>query len=286
MKKSSALAFDHEAIRRFIGVIALALPLAVRISAWEVPESISGSYHYPTSSFPYLPYFPAPRDIFVGCLFVIGAFLMSYKGRPHKTAGKFWRWLARYFPAARTWGDVWRIRQEDFISSLGGIAAWGVALFPTEKIDPALACPKPLTGLEALPPADAVAKAVSAMHLTFAVILFLTTVYFCLVAFRVRVTDKIERRGAAGAWYQDALKLRLMIYNASGFGILSVILLLGALKLANLFLAEEICLTQKQTYWAEALMLLLFAAAWITASKPFFLKDPQEKTGAPKSLSE
>ncbi len=273
-----APAFDQDSIRLFIGLIALLLPVAVVIAAWGVPESISGSYHEP-GDFPFLPYFPQPRDIFVGCLFVIGAFLMSYQGWERQQIGGFWLWLARYLPVARKWGATWRRRQEDFISSLGGISAWIVALFPTEKADPAAACRAPLAGFDLTTPADPIAAGVSTIHMIFAAILFLTTVYFCLVAFRARVVGKIQRRGTR-AWLQDALQWRLTIYYVSGYGILLVILFLGGFALFNKINSGQdfACLIRKQTYWAEVVMLFFFAAAWITASKPSFLKDASEKS--------
>jgi hypothetical protein len=284
IKNSPDLEFDQDSIRRFIGLIALLLPVAVGIAAWQIPDSISGSYHE-QADFPFLPYFPAPRDIFVGSLFVIGAFLMNYKGQEHKQVGKFWKWLARFWPGALNWGDRWRRRQEDIISTIGGLSAWVVALFPTEYIDPETVCPNPIIPF-AFAPAPSPAQVtdfVSTIHLVFAAIVFLTTVYFCLGAFRVRLIGKINDRGPAGPWYRDPLKWRMTLYYISGIGILMTIVLLGLLAIFDRQ-GRGICVIYAQTYWAEVLMLVLFAVAWLTASKPPFLQDPSDKARSSRSI--
>ena len=272
---SNNLNFSQTAIRRFIGLLALLLPVAVVISAWKIPESISGSYHTPTG-FPFLPYFPTPRDIFVGALFVIGAFLMSYKGREHEQVDQFWQRLARFWPGALRWGEKWRKHQEDIVSTLGGLSAWTVALFPTKASVDKLVCPAPVIGLISPQPTPSqVLETVSMIHLSFATILFLTTVYFCLVAFRLRVSGKIETRGPAGPWYTDPLKRRLALYYFSGGGILLIILALAVMAILD-SQGRGVCVIYAQTYWAEFVMLVLFGVAWITASKPRGLRDPGE----------
>ena len=51
-----------------VGIIAFSLPIFVLIIPWEVLSSISSSYHSDA------------RDVFVGCLFFISAFLFAYNG--------------------------------------------------------------------------------------------------------------------------------------------------------------------------------------------------------------
>ncbi|MGC1375228.1 MAG: hypothetical protein WA821_03340 [Anaerolineales bacterium] len=65
--------FSSDAIRLFIGLIAFALPLLVTVASSFAPlTSISASYN------------TGARDIFVGLLFVLGAFLFTYKGHEKK----------------------------------------------------------------------------------------------------------------------------------------------------------------------------------------------------------
>ncbi len=285
-EQNNDLNFDQEDIRRFIGLIALLLPVAVVIAAWTIPESISGSYHIPTG-FPFLPYFPTPRDIFVGALFVIGAFLMSYKGHKYDQARKFWHVLTPIWPGAVAFGVKMRKREEDLVSTAGGLSAWIVALFPTKESVSKLVCPESLAGFATGANPNQVLETVSIIHLSFASILFLTTVYFCLEAFKNRLADKIEKNGKAGPEYLDPLKRRLAFYYISGVGILLTILTLGGLAILD-SQGRGICVIYAQTYWAEVVMLFLFALAWITASKPWGLRTPGEEAerAAKKSASD
>jgi hypothetical protein len=85
--------FSSEAIRLLIGCITFTLPvLAWGGAAFAPLTSISASY-YTTA-----------RDVFVGLLFVLGAFLFVYKGRA---------------------------LIEDWIANLGALAAVMAAIFPT-----------------------------------------------------------------------------------------------------------------------------------------------------------
>ena len=267
------MVFDHEAIRRFIGLIALLLPVAVVLSAWKILDSISISYHTPTG-FPFLPYFPTPRDIFVGALFVIGAFLMSYRGRQYDQARKFWVWLQRFWSGAVNFGVEMRKREEDIVSTVGGIAAWLVALFPTEEIKADGINAKPLITF-GVDQGDVLTQ-VSHIHLVCAAILFLTTVYFCFCAFIKRLKMKIDTRGPAGPWYSDPLNRRKILYYISGGGILLTLLFLLIMGILD-SLQHGIIVIYNQTYWAEYVMLFLFGLAWLVASKPPGLIDPSEQ---------
>ncbi|MGV6826648.1 MAG: hypothetical protein ACWA5Q_06705 [bacterium] len=60
--------FDYRALRLLMGLIALLLPAAVTWIATMPLSSISASYYSES------------RDVFVGSLFVVGAFLWAYNG--------------------------------------------------------------------------------------------------------------------------------------------------------------------------------------------------------------
>lgn len=264
---SVSIVFDHIAIRRFIGVIALILPLLVVVAAWDFPDSISASYHTPVG-FPYTPYFPSPRDIFVGSLFIIGAFLMSYKGHEHpitpEQVGGIWHKLGTKAVELRQWQHK---HEEDIISWIGGISAWMVALFPTAQ---GTECSDVILFSMGTAP-DAIAQTVSIVHLSFAAILFLTTVYFCLVAFKRRLEPKIRRSLLVGSAHSAPLHRRRFLYNLSGW---ATLILIAAIGLSGVFLKNGLCVIYNQTYWAETVMLVLFGIAWFTASKPPFLREP------------
>lgn len=84
--------FDYRTLRLLMGIIALLMPIAIVIFANSTLSSISASYY--TDS----------RDIFVGALFIVGAFLLAYNGHETKQA---------------------------IASKVAAIAAFCVAYFPT-----------------------------------------------------------------------------------------------------------------------------------------------------------
>mgnify|MGYP006921592309 CR=1 FL=1 len=237
---SSEITFDQDTIRRFIGLIAIFLPIVVIVAGWGFPNSISASYHSETG-FPFLPYFPSPRDIFVGSLFVIGAFLMSYKGHRYTLTEDQVEGIFHKFGKGAVKFRIWeREREEDIVSWIAGIAAWIVALFPTEA---GHECTRTLLFGMGIETTD-IAKQVSTIHLSFAAIVFLATVYFCLVAFKIRLKQKFETRGTKPNWYADALQWRRFIYNLSGWSSLALII---ALALSAFVLKGGLCLIPDQT---------------------------------------
>ncbi len=87
-----SVVFDYRTLRLMIGIFAFSLPFVVWWVAREPLPSVSASYH--TSA----------RDLFVGIIFVVAAFLAAYN---RHTKGQFWA------------------------SKVAALAAAGVALFPT-----------------------------------------------------------------------------------------------------------------------------------------------------------
>lgn len=88
--------FDYRTLRLIIGIIAFSLPFVVSGIAGNSLPSISDSY------------FTEARDMFVGMLFVVGAFLFAYNGHSFKQA-------------------AW--------SKIAGVAAIFVAIFPTTCVN-------------------------------------------------------------------------------------------------------------------------------------------------------
>lgn len=127
--------FDYRASRLLVGIVAMSLPFLVAIKSGGFGEidSISSAYHTDA------------RDIFVGSLFVVGAFLLAYNGH----------YLC-----------------ESIASKLAAISAFCVAYFPTSCDLPIaennLGCPE---GNEPL------------LHAIFALSLFFLLAYFCLGPF-------------------------------------------------------------------------------------------------------
>lgn len=245
-ESTESLVFDHYAIRLFIGVVALCLPWAVSIRASQIPDSISWAYH------------TVARDIFVGPLFVMGAFLICYKGhqatpdRLKKITG-FWKYVGGIFGGCAGNVSRWgRKNEEDIVGWVGGIAAWGVALFPTSRCTQN--CPRDV---------------ISTIHYISAFFLFAATVYFCLFAFRNRAQEKTGE-------FPEA-KLRVCCYWFCGLGI--TVILLGMIFVKWTRYGATI---KNLTFVAETAALGLFGLAWLVASQyiPVFTNETQRrKTG-------
>lgn len=233
------LVFDYHTIRGLIGLIAISFPLVVILRAGRITDSISWSYHTDA------------RDLFVGLLFVIGAFLISYKGRKpelhENDVSRFWKWMSRFWKGAINFRIWERKHEEDLVSLIGGIAAWTTAVCPTTRCI-GTDCPD---------------DPISSIHYIGAVVLFSTTVYFCLFAFRVRA---IAKSG-------NAPKIRSTTYVICGWGIAAIMLGLIFLK------STQFGAISNLTFWAETAALELFGFAWLIASQylPWFTEKTEQQ---------
>jgi putative copper export protein len=107
-EKNTTLVFSYLTLRKVIGLLGLALPFVLSFGAFvvfrqELQSSIS--YYYWTGM----------RDVFVGTLFAIGFFLLSYQGYE---------------------------RADNIAGNLACLFAVGVALFPTMQSDGAAGLPR------------------------------------------------------------------------------------------------------------------------------------------------
>jgi hypothetical protein len=205
---------DATTVRRLrlgVGVMGMALPLVITIGyALEVGKavllhSISGAYYTDM------------RDIFVGSLCAIGVFLICY----------------RY------------ARPDDLLSTLAGIAAITVALFPTT--------PK---GEEIL--ISAADDATGIVHGVAAIVLFLDLAIFCFFLFpRATVPSAVTPRK----------KTRNIIYVICGIAIL---LGLGLAALGSRILPDDVVHKIHPLWWGESLALFAFGIAWFTKSNIIF----------------
>jgi hypothetical protein len=191
------LVFDYKRTRLLIGIIAFTLPFAVTIISWKPLTSISTSYYTDA------------RDVLVGMLFIVGAFLFAYNGY-----------------------TIWQSRA----SKIGSLAAILIALFPTN-------CDTcPLTFI-------------SIVHYCSATTLFSILTYFCFGPFRKKA--KAKNTTKAGR--------RIKIYVICG--VIMIVCML-TMFISN-FLPKLEVETLRIFYWAEAVALVAFGTAWMTASKVF-----------------
>ena len=204
---------DSTTVRRLrlgVGVMGMALPLVIGIGyALQVGEavlldSISGAYYTDM------------RDIFVGSMCAIGVFLICY----------------RY------------ARPDDLLSTLAGIAAITVALFPTSPKDQQilLSSAEGPTGI---------------VHGVAAVVLFIDLAIFCFFLFpRATVPALTPRK-----------KTRNVIYVICGIAIL---LGLGLAALGSVILPDDVVTSIRPLWWGESVALFAFGVAWFTKSNTIF----------------
>lgn len=140
--------FNYLALRFFMGVIAFLMPILVWLVAGGVIASISESVHSDA------------RDLYVGMLFIVGAFLLAYKGHSNPQA---------------------------IASTIGGLAAIVAAIFPTLCNEVTQTCSSHFTFN--MDPSTA-----SLIHNIAALILLGVLTFFCLFPFR----DKAAGKGGTG----------------------------------------------------------------------------------------
>jgi hypothetical protein len=168
---------------------------------------------------------------------------------------------------------------EAWVSIVGWVAAWVAALFPTT-------CD------------DCTADVKSFAHIGGAIVLFATTVYFCLVAFLRRVSEKLEKNDKLGNIESSKKVLEIVRFlqlaknavNEYGFkkawmlegkkiqrgltylvcGVLIAVIMVGLLFVSVMLPLPTKAL--KLTFYAETLALWLFGVAWMTASQFQFIR--------------
>ena len=193
----AALAHSYLFLRRAIGIIGLALPFVLIIGKLLIDGggllgSVSGYYYTDM------------RDVFVGSMCAVGVFLLAYRGH-----------------------DL----IDDVVADIAGVAAIGVALFPTTPAGPR-------THTQQL---------VGDAHVVFAAVFFLSLAYFCLVRFRRSADPRPTGRKAA----------RNGIYLGCG-----VIILVCLVSIVVVGLALHGGQPWHAVLWLESAATVAFGVAW------------------------
>ncbi|MER5355066.1 DUF998 domain-containing protein [Kitasatospora sp. NPDC002551] len=199
---------DVRTVRRLrlgIGLLGFLLPIVL-----PVGNSLTSARIALLSSMS-ASYYTHMRNVFVGGLCAIGVFLICYR----------------------------HDRREDRLSSVAGVLAIGVALFPTEPPDSVTAHP---SGAQ---------TAVGMVHLAFAAGLFGVLAYFCL---------RLFADSPAGGGRRPA---RDWVYLVCGWVIVAGMATVAAAGL--LHLARDWPLTLP--YLGEAVSVLAFGVAWLVKSE-------------------
>lgn len=246
---------DQHRLASLVGLVALGMPIALILSIHldDVCSFESISHFY---------YSGWPGTVFTGSLFFIGAFLLAYRGD------------------VRSW---W----EGPLGFLAGLAAFGVAIFPTggrgcereqfvarpfAQVDVAE------SGVALVPQSGTGAfnyfPGAADIHLVSAGVLFVFLAIFCLVIFR-RVTDSEHRIGGdPKADLTPNKRRRNRIYLISGLVIVAAVIAMGW----NKFWPIDGWVENDTTFYVETIALFAFGVSWLVRGRFFnlFLLDPTE----------
>lgn len=232
---------QFRAVRQALGYLGLALPVLLIGYSWLAgtrPETSVSAYYYTPMG-----------DVFVGALWAIGVFLVAYRGYKRT---EIERMSGRLIDKL---SDVW-------VSRTAGIAAIGVAIFPTSAPAPSDPCgpgaPCPVTGL---------AFDTTLLHYLSAALFFVCIALFCLILFprgdgtESNITVAHGRRHTRIAWTP-----RNRYFVTCGIVILAALLGIVIYGLARWLGLTAITASfdgWNGFFWLEVVAILAFSAAWL-----------------------
>lgn len=215
------LAQAYVYLQRIVGVIAVTLPFVLAVADWLIEgQEIRGSI----SAY----YYGRPGSWFVGCLFALAVFFLSYDYRPRPD----------------------RIA-DNWLSNVASVMAIGVALFPT-----------PSNGSSA----TGGAQAIGTIHLLCAAVLFVLLAVFSLYQFtktRGEVTstttwgEKFLRLFRTEPRFLERMsprkRSRNRVYRACGWVIVLCIIGVIVNNIGDLGLL----------FWFESVAVMAFGISWL-----------------------
>jgi len=209
------MVLSYHRVRTALGVLGMALPMVLLMGGMfdfhRIEPSISDFYH------------TTYRDIFVGTLCSIGVFLICYRGYGRRS------------------GDV---INDDWLGTIAGVSAFGVALFPNESpTDQIATMTQQIVGIGASP----------LFHYSSALVFFSSLAVFCLVKFAR--TENLQRR---------------RVYLACGWvivGSLIGIAVASAVKILGTGSPQEAVIAYNLVFWFEAIGIWAFGLSWLVKGK-------------------
>ena len=202
-------------LRQLIGILGIFLPFALIFgNHWLGNES----WLQPSISHYFYSYM---HFAFVGVLFILGAILISYREKEYKLANR--------------------------VSTLAGVFAFCVAIFPTEYID---------FNDDAYIITSKWEPYFKWIHFGSAFCLFACFAIFCFVIFQ-----KSDKEVAPSHFDKKKL-LRNRIYRLCGWGIIASIVMIAACTLYEKY-NDSTTFTQYSTFIFETTALLCFGNSWL-----------------------
>lgn len=209
------MVLSYHRVRTALGILGMGLPLALIIGGLtdyrRIEPSISDFYH------------TTYRDIFVGTLCAIGVFLICYRGY------------------GRRQGDV---IDDDWLGTVAGISAFGVALFPNESPTAQIATmTQSLVGIGTSP----------IFHYASAIVFFSCLAVFCLVKFARTAKPHRRRIYLACGW--------IIVVSLVGIAAASAVKIMGNGP------AQEFVVAYRLVFWFEAIGIWAFGLSWLVKGK-------------------
>jgi hypothetical protein len=209
------MVMSYTRVRLALGLLGMFLPVVLLIGGLTqepgLEPTISDFYH------------TLYRDIYVGTLCAIGVFLISYLGYQREPG---------------------EIIDDDWLATIAGIGAFGMALFPTpSRSGEVETLTQAMVGLDATP----------VVHYVFAFIFFTALSAFSFVKF-ARTANPSRRR----------------LFIATGWFMLGSMVLTAIAALIKNFVggaAAAFVVEHKVIFWFEALGIWAFGLAWIVKSR-------------------
>ncbi|WP_052700908.1 hypothetical protein [Loktanella sp. S4079] len=209
------MVLSYHRVRTALGVLGMALPMVLLVGGLldfrRIEPSISDFYH------------TTYRDIFVGTLCAIGVFLICYRGY------------------RRVPGDI---INDDWLGTVAGVAAFGVALFPNESPTAEIATmTQELVGIGISP----------IFHYTSALVFFCSLAVFCLFKF-ARTRHRLRRRIYIGCGL-------IIVAALIGITLASYAKVMGAPEQRQMVAAYNL------VFWFEAIGIWAFGLSWLVKGK-------------------
>ncbi len=216
--QNDELALSQLALRKGLGVLGLALP-AVFLGVTAISPNMA--LQRSLSAYYYVPHL---RDLLVGVLWAIGAFLLFYRG---------YRTVPRAFRHLPTWLN--RQMTDTKLTTLAGIGALATAILPTCEFQ------DHCTG-----------KVIAAIHLASAVTFLGTLAVLSIWSFTESDTDPKDW-DAAKRWSNR-------VYTTCGWVILAA---LAAAGLVLGFHIKALGPFAQPVFWLESIAIWAFGISWL-----------------------
>ncbi len=220
----SSLVLSYVALRRAIGGLGSSLPLTLVLGKLL----LQGPGLEPSIS---AYYYTVMHDVLVGTLCALGVFLMGYRGYA---------------------------RLDHAISSLAGLCAIGMALFPTAPAELA----EPNGGIHA----SAAQVHIGWLHWSLAIAFFLLLSWYCLALFR---------KTAAQPRMALRKRQRNRIYTVCGYGMLLCMALVLVVKLLPV---SPRLAALEPVFWLETVAIELFGFSWLVKGQVLLKDDATART--------